>query len=144
MSSDWDSVTIIRKKQPNSKVNSSDSALNAARRAGQGISVEKKFNAGSNKNAKVDTNAAKLDQADDVVEVKNVGLAVSKAIQQARMEKKWTQKDLAVKVNEKQNVINEYESGKAIPNQQVLSKLERVLGVKLRGSNIGDKLGPKK
>ena len=36
-------------------------------------------------------------------------------------------------INEKPNVIQEYENGKAIPNQQVISKLERALGVKLRG-----------
>lgn len=36
-------------------------------------------------------------------------------------------------INEKPQVIQEYESGKAIPNQQVISKLERALGVKLRG-----------
>ena len=44
-----------------------------------------------------------------------------------------TQKDLATKVNEKPSVINDYESGRAIPSQQVLAKLERALGVKLRG-----------
>jgi len=32
---------------------------------------------------------------------------------------------------EKQSVISEYESGKAIPNNVVISKLERVLGIKL-------------
>lgn len=51
----------------------------------------------------------------------------------ARMELKLTQKDVAVKINEKANVIQDYESGKAVPNAQVLGKLERILGVKLRG-----------
>lgn len=42
-------------------------------------------------------------------------------------------------------MINDYESGKAVPNQQVLAKLERALGVKLRGKDIGSPLGgPKK
>jgi ribosome-binding protein aMBF1 (putative translation factor) len=36
-------------------------------------------------------------------------------------------------INEKPQVIQEYESGKAIPNQQIISKLEKVLGTKLRG-----------
>lgn len=35
---------------------------------------------------------------------------------------------LPQKINEKQQVINDYEAGKAIPNQQILSKLERQLG----------------
>lgn len=36
-------------------------------------------------------------------------------------------------INEKPQIIQEYESGKAIPNNQIIVKLERVLGVKLRG-----------
>lgn len=36
-------------------------------------------------------------------------------------------------INEKPQVIQEYESGKAIPNQQIIGKLERALGTKLRG-----------
>ncbi|KAG1346732.1 putative Multiprotein-bridging factor 1a [Cocos nucifera] len=51
---------------------------------------------------------------------------------QARVDKKLTQAQLAQLINEKPQVIQEYESGKAIPNQQVITKLERVLGVKLR------------
>lgn len=38
-------------------------------------------------------------------------------------------------INEKPQIIQEYESGKAIPNQQILTKLERALGKKLRGKN---------
>lgn len=34
-------------------------------------------------------------------------------------------------INEKPNVIQEYENGKAIPAPAVLSKLSRVLGVQL-------------
>jgi ribosome-binding protein aMBF1 (putative translation factor) len=33
--------------------------------------------------------------------------------------------------NEKPNVIQEYESGKAIPNPQILQKMSKVLGVAL-------------
>ena len=31
-------------------------------------------------------------------------------------------------INEKPSIINEYESGKAIPNGQLISKMERALG----------------
>lgn len=34
-------------------------------------------------------------------------------------------------INEKPQVVGEYESGKAIPNPQLISKLERALGVRL-------------
>ena len=38
-----------------------------------------------------------------------------------------------MEINEKPSVIQDYESGRAIPNPQILAKLERALGVKLRG-----------
>jgi len=53
------------------------------------------------------------------------------ALQQARLAKKMTQNDLAQYVNEKNSVINEYESGKAIPNGPIINKLNRALGVRL-------------
>lgn len=62
---------------------------------------------------------------------------VGKAIGQTRQAKGMTQKDLAVKINEKPSVIQDYESGKAIPNPQILGKMERILGVKLRGMYCG-------
>lgn len=34
-------------------------------------------------------------------------------------------------INEKPQIVGEYESGKAIPNPQIISKLERALGVRL-------------
>ena len=55
-------------------------------------------------------------------------------MQTARLEKQLTQKDLAARINEKPSVLQDYESGKAIPNPQILGKLERALGVKLRGA----------
>jgi len=75
-----------------------------------------------------------------------VDLSVGKAIAKARADKTppWKQSELAQKVNEKPSVINDYESGKAIPNQQILAKMERALGVKLRGRDIGSKLDAKK
>ena len=49
------------------------------------------------------------------------------------MEKGLSQRDCAQKINEKPSILKDYESGKAIPDDRILSKLERVLGVKLRG-----------
>ena len=75
----------------------------------------------------------KLENETEELSHKRVGDAVKKAIMQGRLAKKLTQAQLAQQINEKPQIIQEYESGKAIPNQQVLSKLERILGVKLRG-----------
>ena len=43
-------------------------------------------------------------------------LEVGKVIQQGRQSKGLTQKDLATKINKKSQVITDYESGRAIPN----------------------------
>mmetsp|Transcript_28228 Transcript_28228/g.79288 ORF Transcript_28228/g.79288 Transcript_28228/m.79288 type:complete len:111 (-) Transcript_28228:1438-1770(-) len=75
--------------------------------------------------------ARKLEQADDVGSIAKVDKSLSKAIMQARMAKKMTQKDLATAINEKPQVVGDYETGKAIPNPQIISKLERKLGTKL-------------
>ena len=56
-------------------------------------------------------------------------------MQTARLELKLSQKEVAQKINEKPSVLQDYESGKAIPNAQILAKLERTLGVKLRGKS---------
>jgi putative transcription factor len=57
---------------------------------------------------------------------------LKKQIIQARTAKKLTQSQLAQLINEKPQIIQEYETGKAIPNPQVLSKMSRVLGVVLK------------
>jgi putative transcription factor len=98
-----------------------------------------------------------LEEATDVGTIAKVDKSLSKAIMQARTAKKMTQKDvscvgsgsitiivcqtinllmhfifqLGTAINEKPQVVAEYESGKAIPNPQIISKLERALGTKL-------------
>lgn len=68
---------------------------------------------------------------------------VGKLIQKGRQAKNLTQKDLATKVCEKPQVVAEYESGKAVPNQAILAKFERALEMKLRGKDKGAPLAPK-
>lgn len=43
-------------------------------------------------------------------------------------------------MNEKAQVINDYEAGRGIPNQLVIGKIEKVLGIKLRGKDRGTTL----
>ena len=105
-----------------------------------GNSEERQFVTTNRVQQNIITNARKLDEHNDAGTVPIVSLSVSQAIQKARLAKGFNQKDLATKINEKQGVINEYESGKAIPNPQILGKLERILGVKLRGKDIGSEL----
>ena len=106
---------------------------------GAGVETNKKMNAGSYKNAHGPTkNLQKLENETEVFQHETVSSELKKQIQQARLAKKMTQAQVAQAINEKPQIINEYESGKAIPNPQILSKLSRVLGVKLK-KNPGKK-----
>lgn len=67
---------------------------------------------------------------------------VGKLIQQGRQAKGLTQKDLATKINEKPQVITDYEAGRGIPNNVILGKIERAIGLKLRGKDRGLPLVP--
>ncbi|PON31491.1 Transcription regulator, DNA-binding [Parasponia andersonii] len=131
---DWEPV-VIKKKAPNAAAKKDEKAVNAARRVGAEIETVKKSTAGTNKAASSSTslNTRKLDEETENLAHDRVPTELKKAIMQARMEKKLTQSQLAQIINEKPQVIQEYESGKAIPNQQIIPKLERSLGVKLRG-----------
>ena len=53
------------------------------------------------------------------------------AIMRARTAKKMAQSELAKKLNIKPNLINEYESGKTVPDNSTIAKIERILGTKL-------------
>ncbi|KAK9492783.1 multi protein bridging factor 1-domain-containing protein [Lipomyces doorenjongii] len=145
---EWDSVTYIGQKANSRHSNTarSNSEINAARRSGGVVSTDKKYGAGANKALGTEgQRLAKIDRENEVAPPPKIDFSVGKAISKARAEKGLTQKDLAVKVNEKSNIINDYEMGRAVPNQQLLGKLERSLGVKLRGKDIGSPLGgPKK
>lgn len=46
------------------------------------------------------------------------------------------------KICEKPQIVNDYEAGRGIPNNLILGKIERVIGVKLRGKERGQPLLP--
>ncbi|XP_061459729.1 endothelial differentiation-related factor 1 isoform X2 [Rhineura floridana] len=140
--SDWDTVTVLRKKGPSAAQAKSKQAVLAAQRKGEDVETSKKC---QNKQHSITKNTAKLDRETEELHHDRVPLEVGKVIQQGRQSKGLTQKDLATKINEKPQVIADYESGRAIPNNQVLGKIERAIGMKLRGRDIGKPLekGPK-
>lgn len=149
--SEWESTTVIGRRAraggsgPRANIARSQGQVNEARRSGLVLSVDKKYGSTNVRGNSEGQRLTKVDRETDIVKPKKIDGEVGKIMSRVRNDKKLSQKDLATRVNEKPSVINDYEAARAIPNQQVLSKIERALGVKLRGKNIGEPFGgPKK
>ncbi|XP_015898370.1 multiprotein-bridging factor 1c [Ziziphus jujuba] len=133
---DWEPV-VLHKSKPKAQDLRDPKAVNKALRSGAPIQTIKKFDAASNKKISPIVNAKKLDEGTEPAALDRVPAEVRHAIQKARLDKKMSQAELAKQINERPQVVQEYENGKAVPNQAVLAKMERVLGVKLRGKVNG-------
>lgn len=140
--SDWDTVTVLRKRAPKASTLKTESAINQARRQGVAVDTQQKFGAGTNKQHVTTKNTAKLDRETEELKHEKIPLDVGKIIQQGRNAKGMSQKDLATKICEKTQVVTDYEAGRGIPNNVILGKIERVIGLKLRGKDRGQPLAP--
>ncbi len=130
----WNSVTILRKNNRQLQKNNKPNIRN-----GNTETVKKQEGRGGEA-----TKAFKLDQATDVGRHETVSQSLKSVITKARNSEGFTQAKLALLCNVKPATITSYENGKAIPDNSVLGKMERHLGVKLRGKNIGGPLSGKK
>eukprot|EP01122_Echinamoeba_exundans_P003226 TRINITY_DN13354_c1_g1_i1.p1 TRINITY_DN13354_c1_g1~~TRINITY_DN13354_c1_g1_i1.p1 ORF type:complete len:145 (+),score=37.03 TRINITY_DN13354_c1_g1_i1:127-561(+) len=95
------------------------------------VATQKKYNAGTNKQRAPTRDLRKIENEEENLHHERVGVAFGQRVQQARAAKNWTQKDLAVQISEKPNVVQEYENGSAIPDTKIILKMEKALGVKL-------------
>nr|CAG4641347.1 EOG090X0ILG [Eulimnadia texana] len=122
----WEPV-VIKKKIPKGTSSKSEAVVNAARRQGVAVESQLKYGAAKNKHPVTTLNTAKLDQETEELKHDKISLDVGKLIMKGRQDKGLTQKDLATKINEKPQVINDYENGRGFPTRQFLAKLRGVL-----------------
>lgn len=74
----------------------------------------------------------KLETESENFRVEKVSHNLSQTIQQTRASKGWSRKEFAQRLNVKESIVADYETGKAIPNNTIMQKMSRVLGVTLR------------
>jgi putative transcription factor len=79
-----------------------------------------------------------IDSSDDKLSHKMIDTTVVDVVKRRRCELKLTQKDLANKSQVLEATIKNLEQGKELHNPPLLTKLQRALGVKLLGQNIGE------
>lgn len=113
---DWTPVVIKKKKTKSDHIKEGKSTL------------QKKYGGGGNRD--VSNHLRKLDE-DEIHVPKKVSTDLKMAIQKGRQSKGFSQKELAQKLNVPVSTIQQYESGKAIPNGNLISRMGRVLGVQL-------------
>jgi ribosome-binding protein aMBF1 (putative translation factor) len=73
--------------------------------------------------------SVKLDENDEVLKIKYVSKDISQLITNGRIAKKLTRKDLANKLNLKEDVITGIETGKAIYDGNQIAKIKKFLGL---------------
>lgn len=94
--------------------------------------VLKKSKTSNQKDSENKSNNNHKDNHDDEITITpTVSLSNSLLIQKARLQLKMSQKDLAQKLNIDSKIIQGYESGKVVPDVKLMTKLEKILKIKL-------------
>merc|ERR1712235_106508 len=111
--SDWDTTTYLTKSHAKRGSANEKTQIRAAQRAGN-AEVRQKMFAGTNNKGNT-AHHAKLDRETEELKHKSVGMSLGKLIQKGRQ-------------------------GKGIPNNQIMIKIEKAIGIKLRGKDKGQPL----
>ena len=109
---DWKPVTIVNKKKQDEKQKAERGPVPIGHNT---------------------TSGKKVIEDGDVHKTVLVGKEIGQKILQARTAKGWKQKDVAQKLNMNPSDYQKIENGSAIRNNQQLSKIGRVLAIKLTG-----------
>jgi putative transcription factor len=126
---DWNTVSWDKRCEKN-KNESSKEQIARLQRTGTGLVTKTNKTAGNKQKINVvdSSKLRKIENEEDTFKIEKVPLSISKKIAQLRCEKKLSQKDLAMKLSLDVKIIQEYENGKAIPNGNLINKLEKILG----------------
>ncbi len=127
-----EAVVILGRRNYTKSTAKSKADIENAHRAGKTVEVSKKIGSGGQTKGGLGAQARKIEET-EVGAIKRVSKEQAKAIVQGRQAKKMTQKELAQKCNVLPTVISQYETAKAQPDQRILAKMQRILGVKIQG-----------
>ena len=78
---------------------------------------------------KQQTTNIKFDSNDEITKIKYVPKEISQQIISARIVKKWTRKELAQKLNMKEDIIASIELGKAIYDGAQIARIKKSMGI---------------
>ena len=118
---DWETVHFYKKPTQNQTTNTD--IRNAMNKGTQIESIQKP--------KQTHSKLHELDHDTETLSHTTVSHDLKMSIQKARLAKKMSQKELATQLNVKPDIISHYESGKAIPDNLFISKMEKILGCKL-------------
>ena len=132
MDQDWTTVTFTKTTKQKTAALTNPHAIAQAKASGL-VATERRIGAAENKSAHSGGGPGlkKLEDSTEEFKHDTINKNLAKSITQARLAKKLTQAQLAVAINERPHIIQQYESGQAIPNAQILNKLDRALGIHL-------------
>lgn len=142
-SQDWaPQVFNVRKTDESAKPQGAvtEAQANKVRQAGGVLLVSKKQTSGNQTHAGPGARAKALDDDHDNMKIKTISHDVKVEICRGRQAKGWTQVQLAQAINERASVVTDYEKGTAVPSESVLVRMEKALGIHLRGALAGQPL----